>query len=270
MGLLACPDKLRHEPPEMGEQFMTARMLDGRRAIVTGAASGIGKGISERFVAEGASVLAVDLPRDVWANDEAITGGVARFAIDITRDDAPAAIVKAAVRLLGGIDILVNNAGVSEFGGADSTSDATWNKVMAINVNAPFRLTREAIPYLKESGSGRIINTGSIMSELAGPGIIAYVASKHAVAGMTKAMAVDLGPFGICANFIQPGAIETPLSAQHMQDKEFVAYWDRKIPLGRIGKPQDIAPVVAFLASEGGGYISGEGLRIDGGATCNM
>ena len=249
---------------------MATGILDGRKAIITGAASGIGKGILETFVKEGAIVLAVDLPKDDWASDDEISDGVARFAIDITRDDAPAAIVGAAVRQMGGIDVLVNNAGISVFGGADSTDDAMWNKVMAINVNAPFRLTREAIPHLKESGSGRIINTGSIMSELAGPGIIAYITSKHAVAGMTKAMAVDLGPYGICANFIQPGAIDTPLSAPHMEDPDFVAYWDRKIPLGRRGQPEDIAPVVAFLASEAGGYISGEGLRIDGGATCNM
>ena len=108
------------------------------------------------------------------------------------------------------------------------------------------------------------------MSELAGPGIIAYVTSKHAVAGMTKAMAVDLGPFGIRANFVQPGAIVTPLSEAHMADEQFVEYWNRKIPLGRLGRPADIAPVVAFLASPMADYVSGEGLRIDGGATCNM
>lgn len=249
---------------------MATGILSGRKAIITGAASGIGKGILEAFAKEGAIVLAVDLPKHDWISDDEISDGIARLAIDITRDDAPAAIVGAAVRHMGGIDVLINNAGISVFGGADSTDDATWNKVMAINVNAPFRLTREAIPHLKESGSGRIINTGSIMSELAGPGIIAYITSKHAVAGMTKAMAVDLGPYGICANFIQPGAIDTPLSAAHMEDPDFVAYWNRKIPLGRRGQPEDIAPVVAFLASKAGGYISGEGLRIDGGATCNM
>lgn len=245
-------------------------MLDGRKAIITGAASGIGKGILNSFVKEGARVLAVDLPKQDWEDDARLKDGMARFAADITQDDAPAKIVAAAVKVLGGIDVLVNNAGISVFGGAADTDDALWNRVMAINVNAVFRLTREAIPHLKQSGNGRIINTGSIMSELAGPGTIAYITSKHAVAGMTKAMAVDLGPFGIRANFIQPGAIVTPLSEPHMADPDFVAYWNRKIPLGRLGLPEDIGPVAAFLASEAAGYISGEGLRIDGGATYNM
>ena len=244
--------------------------LDGRRAIVTGGASGIGKGIVEAFVRAGAKVLAVDRLSDSWTTSESTQDGMARFAIDITGKEAPGRIVEAAVGLLGGIDILVNNAGISVLGGADSTTDEQWDRLMAVNVTAAFRLTREAVPHLKQSDSGRIINTGSIMSELAGPGQIAYITSKHAIAGMTKAMAVDLGPFGIRANFIQPGAVVTPLSEPYMADEEFLAYWKRKIPLGHLAKPVDIAPVAVFLASRAADYVSGEGLRIDGGASCNM
>tara|TARA_R110002124_G_scaffold277942_1_gene449625 strand:- start:476 stop:1231 length:756 start_codon:yes stop_codon:yes gene_type:complete len=245
-------------------------MLAGRIAIITGAASGIGAGIMQKFLDEGAQVLGVDLPSERWSNDDAPNDGLIRFAIDVTLDEAPQEIVKAAIHAFGSIDTLVNNAGISPPGSAADTSDELWRKVMALNVDAVFRLTREAVPHLKKSDNARIINTGSIMSELAGPGIIAYVTSKHAVAGMTKAMAVDLGPFGIRANFVQPGAIVTPLSEAHMADEQFVEYWNRKIPLGRLGKPADIAPVVAFLASPMADYVSGEGLRIDGGATCNM
>jgi NAD(P)-dependent dehydrogenase (short-subunit alcohol dehydrogenase family) len=244
-------------------------VLGGRKAVVTGAASGIGKAVVEAFVAEGATVLGVDLPSDGWQSGDAVENGVARLAIDITGDDAPARIVEAAAGLLGGIDILVNNAGISTFGGADTATDEQWDRIIAINVTAVFRLTREAVPHLKQSGSGRVINTGSIMSELAGPQIIGYVTSKHAVAGMTKAMAVDLGPFGIRANFIQPGAVDTALSAPFMSDPDFLNYWERKIPLGRIAQPGDIAPAVVFLASEAAAYVSGEGLRVDGGACYN-
>lgn len=263
---------MKHANQLIGNVNMTKEngLLCGRTAVITGAASGIGAGIRDLFLEEGANILAVDLPSIDWETDPAPTEKLARFAIDITLDDAPRRIVEAATAHFGAIDILVNNAGISLVGGTEDCSDDDWRKVMAVNVDAVFRLTRQAVPSLKASGRGRIINTGSIMSELAGPGIIAYIASKHAVAGMTKAMAVDLGPSGIRANFVQPGAIVTPLSQPHMANEEFVEYWKRKIPLGRLGQPADIAPVVVFLASAMGDYVSGEGLRIDGGATCNM
>ncbi|OCC25614.1 3-oxoacyl-ACP reductase [Croceicoccus estronivorus] len=243
--------------------------LGGRKAVITGAASGIGRGILEAFVREGATVLAVDLPSGQWETSNVVENGVARLAVDVTLADAPARVVEAARNMLGGIDILVNNAGISPAGDVETTSDEMWSRVMALNVDAVFRLTRAAVPFLKQSGSGRIINTGSIMSEIASPSIIAYVTSKHAVAGMTKAMAMDLGQYGICANFLQPGAIVTPLSEAHMADEQYVAHWKRKIPLGRLGEPDDIGPVAVFLASDAARYVSGEGLRIDGGAAFN-
>lgn len=244
--------------------------LSGKKAIVTGAASGIGQGIFDAFVAEGATVLGVDLPSAEWTTGEGVTGLAARLAIDITEGAAPATIIETASRLLGGIDILVNNAGITAAGDVESASDAQWDRIMTINVNAVFRLTRAAVPLLKESGSGCIINTASIMSELAGPGVIAYVTSKHAVAGMTKAMAIDLGKYGIRANFLQPGSVVTPLTAPIMEDRDFVGHWERKTPLGRLGVPADIAPVAVFLASDAARYVSGEGLRIDGGAAVNI
>jgi len=244
--------------------------LAGKKAIVTGAASGIGQSIFEAFAAAGAAVLGIDLPSAGWSTSDGAALPTARLAIDITEAGAPVAIAETAERLLGGIDILVNNAGITIAGDAESTSDAHWDRIMAINVNAVFRLTRAAVPALKKSGNGCIINTGSIMSELAGPGVIAYVTSKHAVAGMTKAMAVDLGRYGIRANFLQPGSVVTPLVASIMEDRDFVSYWERKTPLGRLGVPADIAPVAVFLASDAARYVSGEGLRIDGGAAVNI
>lgn len=244
--------------------------LKGRKAIVTGAASGIGAEITKAYVAEGASVLAVDLPSETWTTTSGKAAPVSQFAMDITAPDAPHAIVEAAAEMLGGVDILVNNAGIAPFGGAETTTDEIWDKAIQINVTAIFKLTREAIPLLKQSRAGRIINTGSIMSECAGPETIAYITSKHAVAGMTKAMSIDLGKYGITANYLQPGSVITPLSSAHMQNQQFVDYWIQKTPLGALGQPEDIAPVAVFLASDAASYISGAGLRIDGGAAVNV
>lgn len=245
------------------------RSLEGRIAIITGAASGIGAAIAKAYAEEGASVLAVDLPSITWTTTPGRTESISRLAIDITDNDAPKRIVAAADNIFGGIDILVNNAGIAPFGGTETATDDIWDKAMQINVNAIFKLTRETVPFLKKSDAGRIINTGSIMSECAGPETIAYITTKHAVAGMTKAMAIDLGKYGITANFLQPGCIVTPLSAAHMQDQNFVDYWVRKTPLGELGQPEDIASVAVFLASDASRYISGAGLRIDGGAAIN-
>lgn len=244
--------------------------LSGKKAIITGAASGIGEAIAKAYLAEGAEVLGVDLPSAKWRTSSDDRSGLNRLAIDITEAKAPHVIVAAATELLGGADILVNNAGIAPIASAETTTDETWNKVMQINVTAIFRLTREAIPLLKKSKAGRIINTGSIMSEMAGPEAIAYTTSKHAVAGMTKSMAADLGKYGIAANYLQPGSVVTPLVEAHMQDKAFVDYWKHKTPLGRLGQPDDIAGVAVFLASDAAKYISGAGIKIDGGAAMNV
>jgi len=247
-----------------------AGRLNGKKAIVTGAASGIGRAIAKSFVAEGAQVLAVDLPSTDWATDSQLSDNMGRLAIDITGDDAPQTIASKASELLGGIDILVNNAGIAAHGSVETTTDAVWNKVLQINVTAMFRLSREAVPFLKNSDCGRIINMGSIMSEMSGPETLAYITSKHAVAGMTKSMAVDLGKYGISANFLQPGSVITPLSEPFMNNQGYVDYWKQKTPLGRLGYPDDIAKVAVFLASEDSGYMSGAGIKVCGGATANI
>ncbi|MEM9302165.1 MAG: SDR family oxidoreductase [Pseudomonadota bacterium] len=236
--------------------------LMGKRAVVTGAAGGIGEGIARAFLDAGAAVLGVDLPgRDFSGID-----GATVLAQDVTTTDAPARIVAAAGEALGGIDILVNNAGMAAPADLASTTDALWEQVMGLNVTAMFRLTREALPLLRESPAGRIINLGSIMSDMAGPGLFVYGTSKHAVAGMTKAMAVDLGADGITANYLQPGAIVTQMSAPFFEDETFRQYWVDKAPVGRLGAPEDVAGAALFLASDGAQFISGVGFNVDGGA----
>lgn len=241
-------------------------LLQGKRAVVTGAASGIGEAIAQTFLREGAAVLAVDI--DSGALEQ--TYGAARdahsLAQDVTVASAAERIVEEALSRLGGLDILVNNAGIAAPSTIETTTDELWEKVMAVNVTAMFRLTRAAIPLLKRSGRGRIINLGSIMSDMAGPNLFVYGTSKHAVAGMTKSMAVDLGAYGVTANYLQPGAIVTPLSAPFFEDSAFRQYWIDKAPMGRLGTPLDCAAAALFLASSAAQFISGVGLNVDGGA----
>lgn len=241
-------------------------VLKGKRAVVTGAASGIGEAIANAFLGEGASVVAVDLDGAALARNFDSQDGARCLVRDITSPGVAEAIVAAAVSELGGIDILVNNAGLALPSTVETTDDALWDRVMAVNVTAMFKLTRAAVPLLKKSGKGRIINLGSIMSDMAGPNLFVYGTSKHAVAGMTKSMAVDLGPYGVTANYLQPGAIVTPLSAPFFEDKTFRQYWVDKAPVGRLGAPADCAAAAVFLASEAAQFISGVGLNVDGGA----
>lgn len=241
----------------------------GKTAIITGAASGIGAAIARSLLDHGAQAVIVDLPDAKGLEAYAAAVAEKRAAIveiDVTRDEAPGVIMNAAAKAFGGVDILVNNAGVALPGSIEETTDDLWRKVMSVNVEAVFRITRAAIPYLKKSGRGRIINLGSIMSDMGGPDLFVYGASKHAVAGMTKSLAVDMGAYGITANYLQPGAIVTPLSAPFFEDADFRQYWEDKAPVGRLGAPEDCAAAALFLASEEAQFISGVGFNVDGGA----
>ncbi len=235
--------------------------LDGRIAVVTGAGSGIGEAIAALFRAEGARVLAVDL-----AAPPAEGAAIRSMAMDVTAPGAAEAIVAASVGAFGGLDILVNNAGICIPGNVEDQTIESWERVFAVNVTAPFLLTKAAIPHMKPKGWGRIINLGSIMSDFGGPSLCAYGASKHAVAGLTKSLAVDLGPFGITANYLQPSAIWTGMSKPFMADAAFRAYWEGKAPAGYIGEPADVAAPALFLASDAARFVNGMGWRICGGA----
>ena len=243
--------------------------FEGKTAIVTGAASGIGASIAHSLLGAGAQIVIVDLPGAQGLEAYAPHMDKKRAVIveiDVTAAEAPDAVVNAALQAFGGVDILVNNAGVALPGSIEETTDDLWRTVMSVNVEAVFRMTRAAVPHLKKSGRGRIINLGSIMSDMGGPNLFVYGASKHAVAGMTKSLAVDLGAYGVTANYLQPGAIVTPLSAPFFEDADFRKYWEDKAPAGRLGTPEDCAAAALFLASEEAQFISGVGFNVDGGA----
>tara|TARA_B100000676_G_scaffold261025_1_gene271131 strand:+ start:17282 stop:18022 length:741 start_codon:yes stop_codon:yes gene_type:complete len=241
--------------------------LAGRAAIVTGAASGIGKASADLFASEGATVLAVDRPETALAEAHAGQARISVLEQDVTDDMAPDNIVSKAVECFGRLDILFNNAGVSRRAVIGEQTEQEWNLTLAVNLTSQFRLATAATPYLKVSPSGRIINTASVMARMTDYGLAAYSASKAGVAGMTRALALDLGKFGITANYIEPGAIQTGMTQAAFSDDDIAAVWAKKAALRRLGEPIDIARVALFLASDDAGFVSGHGLTVDGGLT---
>ena len=244
--------------------------LAGKAAIVTGAGSGIGRAIAEVFAANGARVLAVDLPGRDWQAAFMGNSDVVCLEQDVTAKDAPGNVVGAAVKHFGGLDILVNNAGIALGAQFEETTDEQWDRILAINVTAIFRISKAAVPHIRARGGGRIINLGSIMSSTGGPNLAAYGTTKHAVAGLSKGMAVDLGKYGITVNYLQPGSIWTALSQPFFDDPNFRKYWEAKAPMGRIGDPADVAAAALFLASDEAKFVSGAGVAVDGGAGVNF
>lgn len=236
--------------------------LQGRRAIVTGAASGIGRASAELFASEGAQVLAVDRP---GANLTFDNPAIETLGQDISEDAAPAAIVGRAVEAFGGLDIVYNNAGVSGSAPVGETSDEAFDRQIAVNLRAAFRISRQAVPHLVKSGVGRLIFTASIMARHTDNGLVAYSASKAGVVGMMRTFALELGRRGVTANAILPGAIATGMTAASFEHDEIAALWAKKAALKRLGQPIDIARAALFLASDDGGFVTGQALGVDGG-----
>lgn len=250
----------------------TSLRLAGKVAIVTGAASGIGCATARLFALEGATVLAVDRPGSAVAEVHAESPTIVALAQDVSSDEAPALIVEAALRAGGGqLDILFNNAGVSRNALGELTTDEQWDAVFAVNTRAVFRLCRAAIPALRAraqvSGRARIINTASVMAERTDYGLSAYAASKHAVAGLSKTLALELGKWGITVNYLLPGAIRTGMTAASFADEKIRTVWAKKAALRRLGEPIDMARAVLLLASDEADFITGHGLVADGGLT---
>jgi 3-oxoacyl-[acyl-carrier protein] reductase len=237
--------------------------LKDRAAIVTGAASGIGHAAASLFAEEGAQVLAVDMP---GKSPAAGNSRIFVFEKNLTDADAADAIVDAAIGAFGRLDIVMNNAGVAFNATAETMTDEVWDKTLAVNLTAQMRICRKAIPYLKQSPAGRIVNVASVMAEGTDFGLSAYCASKAGVAGLTRTLALELGRYGITANFIEPGAIATGMTTPLWEARPDIAeIWAKKSALRRLGQPIDIARGALFLVSDEGGFVTGHGLVIDGG-----
>ncbi|MGC6476368.1 MAG: SDR family NAD(P)-dependent oxidoreductase [Parvibaculales bacterium] len=240
--------------------------LKGKVAIVTGAADGMGEAITKLFADEGAQILGVDLNAEKLQN--AHSGGsnsIKTLALDITEDGAENTMVDETISAFGGVDIIVNCAGIVEYENVEIMRDDNWERTNNVNLNAVFKLCRRVIPEMKKRGGGRIINIASINAYVVAPGLSAYAASKHAIVGLTKTLAVELGPDNITANHINPGAILTGMTRPLMEDAETKALFESFAVLPKMGMPEDIANGALFLASDEAAFITGTGLTIDGG-----
>ena len=247
--------------------------LTGSRALITGAASGIGRATALLFAQEGAAVSAVDIDDTKGisvARSIVDEGGQAIFTrCDVTKAEDCQHAVERTILQFGGIDILFNNAGIIRRATVSETSEAEWDHVMAVNLRSVFLLSKYAIPSMTRAGGGVIINTSSGWGLVGGPKAAAYCASKGAVVNLTRAMAVDHGAQGIRVNCICPGDTDTPMlhgEAEQLGQSEEVFLSDAaNRPLGRVGKPEDIAQAALYLASDAASFVSGSVLVVDGG-----
>ncbi|EKS29852.1 SDR family NAD(P)-dependent oxidoreductase [Afipia felis] len=238
--------------------------LKGKVAIVTGGASGIGKAMCKAFAAEGANVVVVDI--DEQKGKEAakeIAGQSTSLQADVTNSASMNKMAEEVDRQFGRIDILVNNVGVRITKPFLDHTDADWNTMIQTNLTGPFLCSRAVVPFMKRAGKGRIINTASIASFVGRPNRVAYVSAKAGLLGMTRAMAIDLGPMGITCNAIAPGSINSPMNAAQAADAEHD--WGKETPMGRWGTAEDIANAAVFLALDESSYITGAELKVDGG-----
>jgi NAD(P)-dependent dehydrogenase (short-subunit alcohol dehydrogenase family) len=249
-------------------------LLDGHIAAITGGGSGIGRAIALGYAREGASVLVLDAngaAADQTVQDIRGAGGRAeRFSLDVTERDRCREVAAEIGEKIGQVSILVNNAGINRRNAFTADAEAVvkdWQDIMAVNLNGVFNVTHAFLDQLRAT-KGRIVNIASIQSfvHVRTPNSPAYTASKHGVLGFTRALAADLGKYGVRVNAIGPGLIETPLNAQaRANNPELVKIFMEHTPLGRPGKPDDIVGPAIFLASDLSAYVTGSIVMADGG-----
>ena len=241
--------------------------LDGKVAIVTGGAQGQGAEIARAFVAEGARVVIADVADEPGQALAAELGGQAHFTHhDVSSEESWTAVVADANERFGSVNVLANNAGILRFGDIATGDLADVELMWRINQMGVFLGMRSVVPTMAANGGGSIINASSVEGLAGMAGCSGYAATKWAIRGMTKCAAMELGGKGIRVNSVHPGMIDTPMTRVHGGDAA-MEYGASKVPMRRVGVPQDIAPVYVFLASDESGYMNGAELAVDGGVT---
>jgi 2-hydroxycyclohexanecarboxyl-CoA dehydrogenase len=242
--------------------------LEGRTALVTGAAGGIGSATCRRLAAEGAAVAVTDLNLE-GAHEVAAEIGGRAYELDVRSTDSIRSAVEGAEADLGPLDVLVNNAGYDEFGFFVHTDEAMWDRVIGVNLRGVIAVTHVVLPGMQERRGGRIVNVASEAGRAGSAGSAVYSAAKAGVIGFTKALAQENGRFNITVNAIAPGPIETPLL---MAAKQLGEIGDRvidgmvsKTVLRRLGQPEEVAAAIAYLASDDASYVTGQSLGVSGG-----
>ena len=244
--------------------------LNKKKAIITGAGTGIGRAIAERFCIEGAEVMVAEI--ETKGGEETVkqiikSGGTAIFQeTDTSNEDSVQSMIETTVSEFGGIDIVVNNAAAFIFGSIENTGPEEWTKVLSVNVQGYANTIKSALPFLKKSNKSAIVNVASVSSFIAQPEFLPYNTSKGAVSQMTRCLAMDLAKYNISVNAVCPGYIRTPMTEQgSLLDPDNAEKIINRHPLGRLGSPEEIADTVVLLASDAASFVTGHTMTVDGG-----
>ena len=243
-----------------------AGLLDGRLALVTGAGSGIGEAIAVAMAQAGARIVSIDINVGAAVRvAKAVGGDAVGIACDVTDRAACDALATRVRREIGAVSVLVNNAGIIRRGKVgDANTRRDWDETLAVNLDGPYNMVTAFLDHLRETKAA-VINIGSIQSFVALPNSAAYTTSKGGIRMLTAHLAMELGAMGIRVNALAPGFTATPFNADARQNTDYMANFTGRIPLGRIGTPEDIAGPAVFLASDLAAYITGVTLPVDGG-----